>query len=321
MALSMLELFRTLASFEPAPVDLRGAPWERYTDWSISQGLATLAAYNLEYRLPSSGAPVWAKDRLLAIYQGSANDNVMKLVNFKRIVDEVEGRRMVLLGGANWAEVLYPHVAFRPVIDVRLMVAPGDVEPLVGLLRNSQFLPAKPDGDPFKADAAVTDKRSIILLHAAPVGIPAEDEALLKRAMPVRVYGPSMFRLELEDALLLQAVMLARAGFEAPLIELVDLRELVLGAPSLGGPYSRQPDADTVLRRAEAWKAERALYAAMALVERLFPEAAEAAARLKPSTSLPVRELLEHVVVAPVANLERTHALKGEEVLRALLAG
>ena len=98
MATSLLELFRTLSSFAPARTDLRSADWERYVDWAIAQGLAPLAAYNLEYRLGPSGAPQWARDRLLSVYQGSANDNVMKLVNFKRAVDELEGRRVVLLG-------------------------------------------------------------------------------------------------------------------------------------------------------------------------------------------------------------------------------
>jgi hypothetical protein len=321
MALSMLELFRVLTSFEPPRVDLREAPWERFADWSIAQGLAPLVAYNLEYKLASSRAPEWVRDRLLSIYQGTANDNVMKLVNFKRSVDELEGRRVALLGSASAAEVLYPHVAFRPVIELRLLVAPAEVAPLANFLRGSQFRPDGGSTDPLRADAVLSDTRTHLFVHGGVVGAASEDEALLARATPLRVYGPSVVRLELEDALVLQALLLARLGFEAPLIELVDLRELVLGAPSVGGPYSRPPAADVVLRRAEAWKAERALFAALGVVERLFPETAAAVARLRPPVSLPVRELLERLVVAPVADLDRTHAFRGEEALRALLAG
>ena len=51
MAPSLLDTFRVLASFSPARTSLRGAPWEEYVDWAIAQGLAPLAAYNLEYRL------------------------------------------------------------------------------------------------------------------------------------------------------------------------------------------------------------------------------------------------------------------------------
>ncbi len=120
MAPTLLDLFRLLAAFEPVRQDLSKAPWEAYVDWAIGQGLAPLAAYNLEYRLGNCGAPEWARDRLLSIFQGSANDNVMKLVNFKRSVDDLEGRRIALLGAGSFAESLYPHVAWRPVIDLRL---------------------------------------------------------------------------------------------------------------------------------------------------------------------------------------------------------
>lgn len=321
MVTSMIELVRVLTSFEPPRVDLSAAPWDRFTDWAIAQGLAPLAAYNLEYKLATSKAPEWVRDRLLSIYQGTANDNVMKLVNFKRAVDELEGRSVVLLGAATFAESLYPHVAFRPVIDLRLLLPKADLEPFANYLRKSQFRPAAGVDDPFKADRVLTDTRTLVFLHGALVGDPAEDEGLFARATPLKVYGPSLRRLELEDALLLQAVLLARVGFEAPLIELVDLRELVLGAPATGGAYSRPPDADAVLRRAKAWKAERALYAALALVERLFPYTGAAVSVLKPALSLPVREVIDLVVVGPLSDLDRTVAFRGEEALRALIAG
>src|SRR6516162_2348316 len=118
MAPSLLETFRVLASFSPGRTSLLGAPWDDYVDWAIAQGLAPLAAYNLEYRLGGGGAPEWARDRLLSVYQGELNDKVLKLVTFRRAVDEPEGRRTILVGPARYAEALYPHVAFRPVPDL-----------------------------------------------------------------------------------------------------------------------------------------------------------------------------------------------------------
>src|SRR5689334_18135088 len=109
----LLRTFRALSSFSPSRAELRGAPWEEYVDWAIGQGLAPLAAYNLEYRLAAANTPDWVRERLLSVYQGVANDNVMKLVSFKRAIDELEGRKLLLLGGASFAEGLYPHVAFR----------------------------------------------------------------------------------------------------------------------------------------------------------------------------------------------------------------
>ncbi|HEY1088872.1 MAG TPA: hypothetical protein VGE37_14305, partial [Archangium sp.] len=102
MAASMLELFRTLTSFSPPRADLRDAPWEEFTDWALAQGIASLAAYNLEYRLGPSGSPEWVRHRLLSLYQGLANDNVMKLVHLKRSIDDLEGRKIVLVGAASF---------------------------------------------------------------------------------------------------------------------------------------------------------------------------------------------------------------------------
>ena len=94
MAPTFLDTFRALASFDPPRASLKDAPWQEYADWAIPQGLAPLAAYNLEYRLGGGGAPEWARDRLLSVHQAALNDNVMKLVNFKRAIDDLEGRQL-----------------------------------------------------------------------------------------------------------------------------------------------------------------------------------------------------------------------------------
>lgn len=318
---SMLDLFRMLSSFSPQRTDLSGAPWERYVDWAIGQGLAPIAAWNLEYKLGQCGAPEWARDRMLSIFQGSANDNVMKLVNFKKTVDELEGRTVVMVGAASFAESLYPHVAFRPVIDLRVLLPPGDVEPFANYLRRSQFKVDPTATDPAGAQCILTDTRSLVMLHGSLAPTPALDGELLARTLPMKVYGPSVRRLDLEDAILVQAQLIARAGFEVPLLEFVDLRELVLGAPSMGGVYSRAADAKAIKERAASWKRERALWAALSIVERLFPETAAAIGPMKPALFPGVGEVLSRVVVGPVCDLGRTEAFRGEDVLRSLLAG
>ncbi len=316
MADPLLELLRTVTSFTPSRRDLSKAPWEAYVDWAIAQGLAPLSAYSLEYRLGPVGAPVWAKDRLLSVYQGTANDNVMKLVGFKNSVKELLGRRIVLVGGASFAESLYPHVAMRPVADVEVLVPKRDVEPLVNWLRRSDFRP-EPGAGP--GDALVSDGHSTIIIHGGLLDDEAEQEGLFRRALPARAYGASIYRLDLEDAVLAHVLLLARAGFERPFVEWIDLREALLGAPATGGVYSRPLDAEALGRRAKAWKLERALWAALAVARRLFPETAEAGERVSPALSLAVRELLGRSVVEPLSEAGRTTALKGAEGLRALL--
>ncbi|MBF5045027.1 nucleotidyltransferase family protein [Aggregicoccus sp. 17bor-14] len=319
---SLLDTVRVLASLDPPRTDLRGAPWEQYVDWSIGQGLAPLAAYNLQYRLGAAGAPEWARDRLLSIYQGSLNDNVMKLVNFKRAVDELEGRRLLMLGGAAFAEALYPHVGFRPVLEIQLLLQRTDLDPFAAFLGQHQFKP-EPDDMGSGAARVLSDGRTPVFLFSDVLGARGREalRGVFERARPMRVYGPSFFRPEQEDAVLLLCLEHARQGYEVPLLSFVDLRELVTGAQGLNGPYSRPLDAASLQERARAWRLERALYASLAVVAGLFPEAAAAARAAQPPLRGATRQLLDRLVVAPTLALGRTRTLRGGDRLRRLLTG
>jgi hypothetical protein len=319
MAPSLLDTFRVLASFAPPRTSLRGAPWEEYVDWAIAQGLAPLAAYNLEYRLGGGGAPEWARDRLLSIYQGSLNDNVMKLVNFKRAVDELEGRRVVLLGAASYAESLYPHVAFRPVLDLDLLLPASDLDGFAGFLGHAEFKPVASH----PRLRVLSDGRTQITLHGGLLGLGFEDEdrALIDRALPVRAFGPSFFRLAAEDALLGSILDQAHAGYSVPIITFVDLRELLLGAPSMQGAYSRPLDLAELRARAERWRIQRAVYASTRIVAALFPETASVVESLAQDLRPTSRALLDGLVVRPLAELGRMRETRGAERIRRLLTG
>jgi hypothetical protein len=322
MAPSLLETFRTLASFEPPRGSLRDAPWEDYVDWAIEQGLAPLAAYNLEYRLAGADAPDWARDRLLSIYQGSVNDNVMKLVNFKRMVDELEGRKLLLLGGAAFAEALYPHVGFRPVLDIQVLLRRVDVEGFAGYLSQHHFKPEKDEAGS-GAVRVVSDGRTAIYLFADVLGPQRREElkGIFDRARPMKVYGPSIFRPELEDAVLLLCLEHARQGYQVPWLSFVDMRELVTGATSMGGVYSRPLDVAALHERARAWRLERSLYTSLSIIERLFPETSGAVEAARPPLRRATRELLNRLVVEPVSVPGNRGVLRGADRLRRLLTG
>lgn len=302
MPLTKHELFRVLTSFSPKRVDLRGAPWESLTDWLLAQGLAPLAAYNLEYRLGATQVPEWVRHRLLSLFQGSANDNVMKLVNLKQSLAELEGRRIVMLGGVSYVESLYPHVAFRPVVDVRVYVGPMAVDPLATWLRRAEFKPQDGVVDRAGAQKVLSDTRTEIFVHGRLLDDAKEDTALLARAVEMRPFGVSAYRLDLEDALLTHVLLMARQQFEVPVLELLDLRELVMGAPDMGGAYSRPVDVGLLHERAAAWKLEAPLRAALDAVAMLWPETADAVASLKPagaSPSVPALDSVRSLLLAP----------------------
>jgi hypothetical protein len=321
MPSTLLETFRVLSSFSPPRRSLAGAPWDAYVDWAIANGLAALAAYSLEYRLAGGDAPQWARDQLLSVYQGTANDNVMKLVNFKRVVDKLEGRRVVVLGGASFAEVLYPHIAFRPVIDISLLVPPADIDGFAGFLAQGHFKPVPDDVRPPGANRSLSDGRTPIHLFSSLFGqgFEAEDRALFDRSLPVRVYGPSFFRLTAEDAVLALCLEHARAGYDVPYVSFVDLRELLLGAPALGGTYSKPLDAEMVRTRAHILKLDRALYASCGIAADLFPETAAVSRALQPGLPRLLRQVLDGVLVHPLGRLGRMRELRGADRLRRFL--
>jgi hypothetical protein len=321
MAPSLLDTFRILSSFDPPRGSLRSAPWEEYVDWAISQGLAPLAAYNLEYRLSGADAPEWARDRLLSIYQGSVNDNVMKLVNFKRAVDDLEGRKLLLMGGAAFAEALYPHVGFRPVLDIQVLLKRMDVDGFTGFLGQAHFKPEEDQGS--GATRLLSDGRTPILLFADILGPDRREElkGIFDRAQPMKVYGPSFFRPDLEDATLLACLEYARNGFQVPWLHFVDLRELVTGATFMGGIYSRPLNVPALHERAKAWKLERALYTSLSIVERLFPQTAGAVEAARPPLRRATRELLDRLVVNPVSTPGSQTVVRGADRLRRLLTG
>lgn len=322
MAISLLDTFRVLSSFDPPRGSLRDAPWEEYVDWAIAHGLAPLASYNLQFRLAGAGAPEWARDRLLSIYSGSVNDNVMKLVNFKRAVDELEGRKLLLLGGASFADTLYPHVGFRPVLEISMLLRRMDVDGFAGYLAQHEFRP-ETDEPTHGAVKLLSDGRTPIFLYADVLGAErrAEVQGLFERARPMRMYGASMFRPDLEDAVLLVCLEQAREGYQVPWLSYVDLRELVTGATSMGGVYSRPLDVPALLERAKAWRLERALHASLSIVSRLFPETAEGLKPALPPLRRATRELLDRLVVAPASEPGKMSQVRGSERLRRLLTG
>ncbi|PTL76351.1 nucleotidyltransferase family protein [Vitiosangium sp. GDMCC 1.1324] len=322
MAISLIDTLRVLSSFDPPRGSLRAAPWEEYVDWAIAQGLAPLASYNLEYRLAGADAPEWARDRLLSIYSGSVNDNVMKLVNFKRTVDDLEGRKLLLLGGAAFADTLYPHVGFRPVLEIPVLLRRMDVDGFAGYLAQHQFQPES-EGSAHGAAKVVSDGRTPIYLYADVLGSARREEVqgIFERALPMKMYGPSMFRPVLEDMVLLVSLEQAREGYQVPWLSFVDLRELVTGATSMGGVYSRPLDVAVLLERAKAWRLERALYTSLSIVARLFPESAGAVKPALPPLRRATRELLDRLVVLPASEPGKMSHVRGSERLRRLLTG
>ncbi len=304
-----------LTRFSPSPGIEDPASWDDVVPFLARHGLASIAAYNLQYRMPDADAPESAKDMLLGYMQGIANDSVFKMMNLKSVMTSLANAHVALLDSASFGEALYPHIAFRPVPELRLLVPPEDIDRLEEGMRAEQFVEMEPDEpDPDDPSKVLFNDRFFAKLYGHILPNRKEEPGLLERAVPARAFGPGVCRLDAEDALLVHALSMARRGFVVPLIYFVDLREMVRGASPLGavahGPGTPL-DRSALLSRAKAFGAEKALWGALELVAYFHPDVGDEARSFQPELGLPTRTLLENAVVAPAKDLSRERQVRG----------
>lgn len=292
--------------------------WDEAVQFLSRHGLAAIAAYNLQYRMPGADVPQEVRDFLLGYLQGGANDNVFKLMTLRQLATLFGERPFIVLDGAAFADTLYPHISFRAVPELRLLVRPEDRDPIVQAVAPEGFVEMEgEEPDPDRPVATLYNDKFFLKLYTdlLPRG---GEQGLFERAVPALPYGRWARRLQGEDALLVHVLTLARQGFRVPRIYFVDLRELVRGdSPVVLGPGPGAPlDPALVLERAEAMGAKKALWAAMAILADYHPEVGELARALMPKISAPVRALIETAVVQ---GAEKERVLRGSDRLMRLL--
>jgi len=315
-----------VTSFTP-PKGIEDPPsWEDAVGFLALHGLAPIAGYNLQYQMPDADAPEGAKDMLLGYLQGIANDNVLKLMTLKSLTralgEKGEPAKIVLMDGASFGDTLYTHIAFRAVPELRLLVRPEDVERLEVAMRAEQFVEMEADEpDPDKPAKVLFNDRFYAKLFAPFLPNPKEEPGIFARAIPARALGPEVYRPSAEDALLLHVLPMARRGFAVPLIQFVDLREMVKGdSPLARGAGPGAPiDREVLLARAKAFGVEKPLWAAMELLAHFHPEVADRARALEPDLGRATRALLETGVIEPAKDLSRERQLRGVGKLVQLL--
>lgn len=311
-----------LTRFSPSSTIEDPPNWDEAVPFLARHGLAGIAAYNLQYRMPLANAPESAKDMLLGYMQGISGDTVFKLVTLKNLTKVTEGRKLVLLDGGAFGDTLYPHVAFRAVPELRLLVDPAELDALEVAMRDEQFVEMEADEpDPDEPAKVLFNDRFYAKLYTRFLPTRGEEAGLLERAIPAKAFGQGVCRLEAEDALLVHVLSMARRAFVVPLIYFVDLREMVNGeaSPVLGRGPGAPLDREVLLERAKRFGVEKALWAGLELTAHFHPDVAERALALQPSLGLSTRTLLETAVVAPAKDLTRERQLRGVGKLVQLL--
>ena len=294
----LLDAVRALTSFDPPP-ELPRCDLDQLVEVLKAHGLAPLASYQVEHTRLGAGLPASFREPLLGQYQGVVNDNVLKLVGLRGSLRAAPDVPVVLLEAAAYVDWLYPHMAFRPVGDLRIALRAEDGPRFAKGVAEHLTLDRTEHGGRV---AIFTDGR--ITLSAQEglwPGGPA-DSPLFDRRVPYRAFGPSAARPSAEEAVLTAVGDEAESGLLAPLIAYVDLRELL-----------RLPlDLSYLRERASAVSLSRALYGTCRLLGHFFPEVAEKAAALSPALPRAERLAVDAVVEA-ARDPARLRHLRGTE--------
>lgn len=300
----LLDALRAITRFDPPPA-LPDCDLALLADVLEAHGLAPLASWQVEHTRLGADLPDAFRERLLTSFQGVVNDNLTKLVTLRGVLRQVEDVPVVVLEGAAYVDWLYPHLAFRPLGDVRLAVRGDDGRRFAEAVKGSMSLSRTGDGG---RTAVFTDGTTDLALQEGLWPGAPEDAPLFERARPYRVFGPRAARPAPEDALLSTVADQALQGLLAPAITYVDLRELLRAGV----------DAAYVLDRARALGLSRALHGATLVVAELFPDVAEAAAAVRPALG-PVERLAVERVAEAARDPARLRHLRGADAAARLV--
>ncbi len=309
--MALLDALRAITAFHP-PAELPPCDLEELAAVLDAHGLAPLASYQVESSRLAAQVPGWFRERLLPLYQGTVNDNVFKLMTLKGAVRKVDVPAVVL-DGAAYVDWLYPHLAFRPIGELRLVVRGDDGPRFAERLAEAGF-GAVTTGEGGHT-AAFSDGRLDIHIQEGIVAGTPEDAGLFERREPFPALGPSIARPAAEDALLGTVADLAALGLHGPLLLFVDLREL-LSTPTLRDPAR----VAAVHERAARLGLSRALHGACALAARFFPQVQPVAEVVAPALG-PAEHVAVAAVVESAADPARLRLPRGaQELARKVVA-
>ena len=106
----LLPALRALTAFEP-PAVLPPCDLDLLGSVLVAHGLAPMASYLVENTRLGAGLPDAFREPLLGHYQGTVNDNLLRLVTLRNALKDAADVPVVLLDGAAAVDWLYPHMA------------------------------------------------------------------------------------------------------------------------------------------------------------------------------------------------------------------
>jgi len=304
---ALLDALRVLTEFDP-PASLPPCDLAELADVLEAHGLAPLASYQLETRPVGAGLPEAFRERLLTLYQGIVNDNVFKILTLRQTLAQAPGIPVVLLDAAAFVDWLYPHLAFRPVGDLRVAVRASDGPAFAKAIGPDFRLESTGPGG---HSALFTNEKITLEIQEGLLQNSSDEAGLFERGRPYPAFGPSALRPAAEEAFIATIADQARLGLHAPLYTFVDLRELVRAGL----------DRERLLGLADRLGLTRALFGALALLSHFYPSVADAAGALQPSLGRG-ETMAVQAVVDSARDPAQLRVLRGSEsAARVILGG
>jgi hypothetical protein len=305
----LLDAIRALCDLDP-PERLPPCDLGELADVLQAHGLAPMASYHVENRLVGAGLPDSFRERLLTVYQGVVNDNLYRVLTLRGLLKEAGGIAAVVLDGAAYADWLYPHLAFRPLGDLRLAVRGEDGARFAEAASRAGF--ALEETGAGGRTATFGDGKIRVGIQEGLWPGAAADPGLFERRRAYPAFGPAVARPAPEDAVLGAVAGQALLGLYAPLHTFVDLRELLRLEPAV--------EPALVRRRAAELGLERALHGSMTLLAHFFPKVAERARSLRPELGAAERLAVEGIVESARDPARLRHLRGVEAAARAVVA-
>jgi hypothetical protein len=182
----LLPALRALTSFSPQTT-LPACDLDALAPVLVAHGLAPIASWHCEQTRLGAGLPDRFRETLLGHFSGTVNDNVLRLVTLRNALKDAAEVPVVLLDGAAYVDWLYPHMAWRPVSDLRLAVRGADGRRFAdGIGRGMKLLSTGDQG----RTATFSDGSVELSLQEGLWRGAREDHALFARATPAPAFGP-----------------------------------------------------------------------------------------------------------------------------------
>jgi len=175
----------------------------------------------------------------------------------------------ILIKGADYAHRLYPSGFLRPMEDIDILVLADRIDATcerltgAGLVRLPEFGAAR---DPAHHERVFSLGKVLVEVHQSFIQRPRhriDYDGIWRRRVPAEIGGRRAFRLDDVDALIYQALTISLGQFHVGFIRYVDLWLLLRQGAGI---------ALAAAERSREWQTTRALYGALSMGCRLFPE-------------------------------------------------